>query len=49
MGKQQEAQAEFEKTKSLHQAEQESIFSQLKAAQERGAPAASQNSPATEK
>jgi tetratricopeptide (TPR) repeat protein len=49
MGKQEEAQAEFEKTKSLHQAEQESIFSQLKAAQERGAPAATQDSSATEK
>ncbi len=43
MGKQQEAKAEFEKTKALHEADQQSIFSQLKAAQDRGAPA----SPAT--
>jgi len=49
MGKQQEAKAEFEKTKALHVAEQESIVSQLKAAQDRGAPAAPQSSLPTEK
>ena len=38
MGKQQEAKAEFEKTKALHVAEQQSIFSQLKAAQNKGKP-----------
>jgi tetratricopeptide (TPR) repeat protein len=45
MGKQQEAKAEFEKTKALHKAEQESIFSKLKAAQDRKTPAAQGNSP----
>ena len=49
MGKQQEAKAEFEKTKALHVAEQQSIFSQLKAAQDRGAQAAPQSSLPTEK
>jgi len=49
MGRQEEAKAEFEKTKTLHQAEQQSIFSQLKAAQDRGAPAAPQNSTPAEK
>ena len=49
MGKQEEAKAEFEKTKTLHEAEQESIFSKLKAAQDRGTPAAPQSSPPTEK
>jgi tetratricopeptide (TPR) repeat protein len=48
MGKQEEAKAEFEKTKSLHQAEQESILSKLKAAQDRGTPAAPQSSSPTE-
>jgi tetratricopeptide (TPR) repeat protein len=45
MGEQQEAKAEFEKTKTLHEAAQESIFSQLKAAQDRGTPAAQSSSP----
>jgi tetratricopeptide (TPR) repeat protein len=49
MGKQVEAKAEFEKTKSLHQAEQESILSKLKAAQDRGGPAAPQSNSLTEK
>lgn len=49
LGKQQEAKAEFEKTKTLHKAEQESIFSKLKAAQDRGTPAASQSSSPTER
>ena len=49
MGKQEEAKAEFEKTKTLHEAVQESIFSKLKAAQDRGTPAAPQSSPPTEK
>jgi tetratricopeptide (TPR) repeat protein len=49
MGKPEEAKAEFEKTKSIHQAEQESIFSKLKAAQDRGAPAATQDGSLTEK
>jgi tetratricopeptide (TPR) repeat protein len=49
IGKQDEAKAEFEKTKSLHKAEQESIFSKLKAAQDRGAPAAPQSNSLTEK
>jgi tetratricopeptide (TPR) repeat protein len=49
MGKQQEAKAEFEKTKALHVAEQQSIISQLKGAQDRGAPAAPQTSLPTEK
>jgi tetratricopeptide (TPR) repeat protein len=49
MGKQQEAKAEFEKTKALHTAEQQSIISQLKAAQDRGAPAAPQSSSPTER
>ena len=49
MGKQEEAKAEFEKTKTLHEAAQESIFSKLKAAQDRGTPAAPQSSPPTEK
>jgi len=48
MGKHEEAKAEFEKTKTLHQAEQESIVSKLKAAQDRGAPAAPQSSSPTE-
>jgi tetratricopeptide (TPR) repeat protein len=43
MGKQEEAKAEFEKTKSIHKAEQESIFSKLKAAQDRGKPAAARS------
>ncbi|HVU48482.1 MAG TPA: tetratricopeptide repeat protein, partial [Terracidiphilus sp.] len=43
MGKQEEAKAEFEKTKSIHKAEQESIFSKLKAAQDRGKPAATRS------
>ena len=49
MGKQEEAKAEFEKTKTLHTAEQESIFSKLKAAQDKGAPAASQDNSPNEK
>ncbi len=49
MGEQQEAKAEFEKTKTLHEAAQESIFSELKAAQDRGKPAAPQSSSPTEK
>lgn len=49
MGKQQEAKAEFEKTKALHVAEQQSILSQLKAAQDRGAQTAPQSSLPTEK
>jgi tetratricopeptide (TPR) repeat protein len=49
MGKQEEARVEFEKTKTLHKAEQESIFSKLKAAQDRGTPAATQSGSATEK
>jgi len=48
MGKQEEAKAEFEKTKTLHEAEQESIFSKLKAAQDRGTPAAPQSSSPTD-
>lgn len=34
-----EAMVEFEKTSSLHKAENDSVFSKLKAAQERGKPA----------
>lgn len=49
MGKQELAKAEFEKTKTLHKEEQESIFSKLKAAQERGKPAAPQSDSPTEK
>jgi tetratricopeptide (TPR) repeat protein len=49
MGKQEEAKAELEKTKTLHQKQQESIFSELKAAQDRGAPAAAQRGSSTEK
>jgi tetratricopeptide (TPR) repeat protein len=49
MGNQQEAKAEFEKTKALHKAQQESIFSKLKAAQDKGAPAASQSNSLIEK
>jgi len=49
MGKQEEAKAEFEKTKTLHTAEQESIFSKLKAAQDKGAPAAPQDNSPNEK
>ena len=49
MGKQQEAKAEFEKTKTIHEAEQQSIFSQLKAAQDRGTPAAPQSASPPEK
>jgi tetratricopeptide (TPR) repeat protein len=49
MGKQEEAKAEFEKTKTLHTAQQESIFNDLKAAQDRGAPAAQQGSSPAEK
>ncbi len=49
MGRQEEAKAEFEKTKALHKAEQESIFSKLKAAQDRGKPAASSGNSLNEK
>ena len=49
MGRQQEAKAEFEKTKALHVAEQQSIFSQLKEAQDKGAPATQQSTSPTEK
>jgi tetratricopeptide (TPR) repeat protein len=49
MGKQEEAKAEFEKTKTLHKSEQESIFSKLKAAQDKGTPAATQSGSPTEK
>jgi Flp pilus assembly protein TadD len=49
MGKPDEARAEFEKTKTLHAAEQESIFSKLKAAQDRGIPAATEGSSSTDK
>jgi tetratricopeptide (TPR) repeat protein len=38
MGRKEEAKIEFEKTSNLHKAESESIFTQLKAAQERQAP-----------
>jgi tetratricopeptide (TPR) repeat protein len=49
MGRGEEAKAEFEKTKNLHQAAQESIFNNLKAAQDRGKPADAQGSPPAEK
>jgi tetratricopeptide (TPR) repeat protein len=49
MGKQEEAKAEFEKTKALHTTAQQSIFNELKAAQDRGAPTAPQGSSSTEK
>jgi len=38
MGRKEEAKMEFEKTSSLHKAENESIFTQLKAAQEKEKP-----------
>lgn len=49
MGRGDEAKAEFEKTKNLHQAAQESIFNNLKAAQDRGKPADAQGSQPAEK
>ena len=49
MGKHEEAKAEFEKTKALHAADQQSIFSELKAAQSRGALAPPQGSSPNEK
>ena len=49
LGKQEDAKAEFEKTKTLHKAEQESIFSELKSAQDRQAPTAAEGSSPTEK
>jgi hypothetical protein len=36
MGKKQEAKIEFDKTSRLHKADNDSVFSKLKAAQERG-------------
>jgi len=38
MGRKEEAKAEFDKTSSLHKAENESVFSKLKAAQDKGQP-----------
>lgn len=45
MGKKQEAQAEFQKTSSLHKAANDTIFSKLKAAQEKGKPAVNEVPP----
>ncbi len=49
MGKQEEAKVEFEKTKTLHVAAQQTIFNQLKDAQDRGTPGAPQTSAPTDK
>lgn len=45
MGRRDEAKAEFEKTSNLHKAETQSIFTQLKAAQQRKESANTQNDP----
>jgi hypothetical protein len=39
MGKKQEADVEFQKTKTLHKAANDTIFSKLKTAREKGKPA----------
>jgi hypothetical protein len=45
MGRKEEAKIEFEKTSNLHKAENDSIFTKLKAAQEKGKPAEATNEP----
>jgi Tfp pilus assembly protein PilF len=45
MGRKDEAKVEFDKTSSLHKAENDSIFTKLKAAQDKGKPAESTSEP----
>ena len=45
MGKKEEASVEFQKTKTLHKEEMDTIFSKLKFAQEKGKPAEENGDP----
>jgi Tfp pilus assembly protein PilF len=49
MGNKAEAKIEFEKTSSLHKAENDSIFTELKAAQDKGKPAEAISAPPADK
>jgi tetratricopeptide (TPR) repeat protein len=49
MGKKEEAKAEFAKTKTLHEAKQGSVLTELEAAQDQGTPAAGPSLPPLEK
>jgi tetratricopeptide (TPR) repeat protein len=49
MGRKEEAKVEFDKTSSLHKAENDSIFTKLKAAQDKGKPAESTSEPPASK
>ena len=45
MGNKEEANVEFQKTKTLHKEETDTIFSKLKAAQDKGKPTEDKSSP----